>query len=84
MSDEQVRVLLGNAAIARGIIESGCHVVTSYPGTPSSEIIPAVVAFKKELGLDTYIEWSTNEKVAFDNALAACWTGKRVSLLSKK
>ena len=56
MSNEEVRVLLGNVAIARGIIESGCHVVTSYPGTPSSEIIPAVVMFKKELGLNTYIE----------------------------
>jgi indolepyruvate ferredoxin oxidoreductase alpha subunit len=36
---EEVRVLLGNVAIARGIVEAGCHVVTSYPGTPSSEIM---------------------------------------------
>jgi indolepyruvate ferredoxin oxidoreductase alpha subunit len=84
MSSEEVRVLLGNVAIARGIIESGCHVVTSYPGTPSSEIIPAVVAFKKELGLKTYIEWSTNEKVAFDNALAASLTGKRAAVAMKQ
>ena len=72
--DRETRVLLGNVAIARGIIESGCHVVTSYPGTPSSEIIPAVALFKKELNLKTYVEWSTNEKVAFDNALAASLT----------
>jgi len=84
MSKEEIRVLLGNVAIARGIIESGCHVVTSYPGTPSSEIIPAVVMFKKELGLNTYIEWSTNEKVAFDNALAACLTGKRAAVAMKQ
>lgn len=84
MSNEEVRVLLGNVAIARGIIESGCHIVTSYPGTPSSEIIPAVVMFKKELGLNTYIEWSTNEKVAFDNALAACLTGKRAAVAMKQ
>jgi indolepyruvate ferredoxin oxidoreductase alpha subunit len=84
MSNEEVRVLLGNVAIARGIIESGCHVVTSYPGTPSSEIIPAVVMFKKELGLSTYIEWSTNEKVAFDNALAASLTGKRAAVAMKQ
>ena len=84
MSNEEVRVLLGNVAIARGIVESGCHVVTSYPGTPSSEIIPAVVAFKKELGLNTYIEWSTNEKVAFDNALAASLTGKRAAVAMKQ
>ena len=84
MNNEKIRVLLGNVAIARGIIESGCHVVTSYPGTPSSEIIPAVVSFKKELGLETYIEWSTNEKVAFDNALAASLTGKRAAVAMKQ
>jgi indolepyruvate ferredoxin oxidoreductase alpha subunit len=81
---ENIRILLGNVAIARGIIEAGCHVMTSYPGTPSSEILPAVVAFKKELGLDTYIEWSTNEKVAFDNALAASWAGKRSAVAMKQ
>lgn len=84
MRNEEIRVLLGNVAIARGIIESGCHVVTSYPGTPSSEIIPAVVMFKKELGLNTYIEWSANEKVAFDNALAASLTGKRAAVAMKQ
>jgi indolepyruvate ferredoxin oxidoreductase alpha subunit len=84
MINEEIRVLLGNVAIARGIIESGCHVVTSYPGTPSSEIIPAVVSFKKELDLNTYIEWSTNEKVAFDNALAASLTGKRAAVAMKQ
>ena len=82
--EEETRILLGNVAIARGIIEAGCHVVTSYPGTPSSEIIPAVVGFKKELGLDTYIEWSANEKVAFDNALAASWAGKRSAVAMKQ
>jgi indolepyruvate ferredoxin oxidoreductase alpha subunit len=81
---EEIRILLGNAAIGRGIVEAGCHVVTSYPGTPSSEILPAVVAFKKELGLDTYIEWSANEKVAFDNALAASMTGKRAAVVMKQ
>ena len=81
---EDIQVLLGNVAIARGIIEAGCHVITSYPGTPSSEILPAAVAFKKELGLDIYIEWSTNEKVAFDNALAASWAGKRSAVAMKQ
>jgi len=75
---------LGNVAIARGVVEAGCHVVTSYPGTPSSEIIPAVVEYKKELGLNTYIEWSANEKVAFDNALAASLTGKRAAVAMKQ
>ncbi len=80
----ETRVLLGNVAIARGIVEAGCHVVTSYPGTPSSEIVPGVVEFKQELGLNTYVEWSTNEKVAFDNALAACMTGKRAAVAMKQ
>ncbi len=83
-NDKEKRILLGNVAIARGIVEAGCHVVTSYPGTPSSEIVPAVIEFKKELGLNTYIEWSANEKVAFDNALAASLTGKRAAVAMKQ
>lgn len=82
--EKEIQIMLGNVAIARGIIEAGCHVVTSYPGTPSSEIVPAVVKFKKELGLNTYIEWSANEKVAFDNALAASLTGKRAAVAMKQ
>ncbi|MBN1223832.1 MAG: indolepyruvate ferredoxin oxidoreductase subunit alpha, partial [Candidatus Aminicenantes bacterium] len=81
---EEVRVLLGNVAIARGILEAGCHVITSYPGTPSSEILPAAVAFKKELDLAVYTEWSVNEKVAYDNALAASIAGKRSAVAMKQ
>lgn len=80
----ETRVLLGNVAVARGLIEAGCHVVTSYPGTPSSEIVPAIIEFKKELGLNTYVEWSANEKVAYDNALAASMTGKRAAVAMKQ
>ncbi len=84
MSELRQEVLLGNEAIARGIVESGCHVVASYPGTPSSEILPAVVRFKKELGLDTHVEWSINEKVAYEVALAASYTGKRGAVIMKQ
>jgi indolepyruvate ferredoxin oxidoreductase alpha subunit len=77
-------VVLGNVAIARGIVEAGCHVVTSYPGTPSSEILPAVVGFKKDLALNIYTEWSANEKAAFDIALAASLTGKRSAVAMKQ
>jgi len=84
MRPKMMQVLLGNVAIARGLVEAGCQVVTSYPGTPSSEIVPAVVEFKKALGLNTYIEWSANEKVAFDNALAASMTGKRAAVAMKQ
>ncbi len=84
MSLPKTRVLLGNEAIARGIVEAGCHFMASYPGTPSSEILPGVVRFKEEEGLDTYIEWSTNEKVAFENALATAYTGKRAAVCMKQ
>ena len=78
------QVVLGNEAIGRGLIEAGVNVVTSYPGTPSSEILPAVIAWKKKLGLDTYVEWSVNEKVALEVALAASWTGKRAAVMMKQ
>jgi indolepyruvate ferredoxin oxidoreductase alpha subunit len=84
LNESRQEVLLGNEAIARGIVESGCHVVASYPGTPSSEILPAVVRFKKELGLNTHVEWSINEKVAYEVALAASYTGKRGAVIMKQ
>jgi indolepyruvate ferredoxin oxidoreductase alpha subunit len=84
MPEKKTKVLLGNEAIARGLVESGCQFIASYPGTPSSEILPAVVRFKEENHLDTYIEWSTNEKVAFENALVASYTGKRAAVSMKQ
>ncbi len=84
MSEGEKKVLLGNEAIARGIVESGCQFFAAYPGTPSSEILPAVVRFKKENNLDIYVEWSTNEKVAFENALVASYTGKRAAVAMKQ
>ena len=77
-------ILLGNGAIALGLLESGCQMVTSYPGTPSSEILPEVVRFVKSEKLDTYVEWSTNEKVALDTAFAAAITGKRTACCMKQ
>jgi indolepyruvate ferredoxin oxidoreductase alpha subunit len=77
-------ILLGNGAIALGLLESGCQMVTSYPGTPSSEILPEVVRFVKSEKLDTYVEWSTNEKVALDTAFAASITGKRAACCMKQ
>ncbi len=77
-------ILLGNGAIALGLVESGCQVVTSYPGTPSSEIVPEVVRFVNSENLNTYVEWSTNEKVALDTAYAASITGKRAACCMKQ
>ncbi len=67
--------VLGNEAIARGAIEAGVQVATAYPGTPSSEITETLSSVAKEL--DIYVEWSVNEKVAFEIALAASICGVR-------
>lgn len=67
--------VLGNEAIARGAIEAGVQVAAAYPGTPSSEILETLAGVAKEL--DMYAEWSTNEKVAFEVALAASICGVR-------
>ncbi len=78
------RVLLGNEAISRGLVEAGCQFMTAYPGTPSSEILPAVIEFGRELGFKVYAEWSTNEKVALETALAAAYSGKRAAVAMKQ
>ena len=78
------KMLLGNQAIGRGLVEASCHFVTSYPGTPSSEILPAVVQYKKMEGLNIYANWAVNEKIAFDEALAASYTGKRAAVIMKQ
>ena len=65
-------LMLGNEAVARGLYEAGCAVVSSYPGTPSTEITEAVAKFPQ-----VYAEWAPNEKVAMETAFGACLAGKR-------
>ena len=77
-------MLLGNEAIARGLIEAGCDVITAYPGTPSSEILPAAAAFADELGTKTVVEWGANEKVAVEVALGATFAVKRACAVMKQ
>jgi indolepyruvate ferredoxin oxidoreductase alpha subunit len=72
--------LLGNEAIAHACIEAGIDFASGYPGTPSSEVIDTLRAQKKR---EFYIEWSVNEKVAFENALAASWCGQRSMVTMK-
>ncbi|WP_342676495.1 indolepyruvate ferredoxin oxidoreductase subunit alpha [Methanofollis sp. UBA420] len=72
--------LLGNEAIAHACIEAGLDFASGYPGTPSSEVIDTLRAQKKR---EFYIEWSVNEKVAFENALAASWCGQRSMVTMK-
>lgn len=78
------QLLTGNDAIALGLVEQGCRVATAYPGTPSSEILAGIIKYKKALDKDLYAEWSVNEKVAFEVALAAAWTGLRAAVAMKQ
>jgi len=78
-----VRFLLGNEAIGRGIIEAGCTVAAAYPGTPSSEVLESLVRWKKELDHPIYLEWSINEKVAFETAYGASLAGGRAAAVMK-
>ncbi|MDD1726771.1 MAG: indolepyruvate ferredoxin oxidoreductase subunit alpha [Methanothrix sp.] len=73
--------LLGNAAIARGLLEAGVGLVAGYPGTPSSEIIETVVDLKGDSKL--HVEWSVNEKVALEVAAGASWSGRRAAATMK-
>lgn len=68
-------LLLGNEAIVRGILETGIGMVTTYPGTPASEIGDTVSEIAKEAGL--YMEYSTNEMVAVEVAAGAANVGVR-------
>jgi indolepyruvate ferredoxin oxidoreductase alpha subunit len=77
-------ILMGNEAMARGIIEAGCTLAASYPGTPASEILQAVAAFAKETGVSLHAEWSVNEKVAYETALANSMAGRRSAVSMKQ
>lgn len=77
-------LMLGNEAIAHSLLENGCAVATAYPGTPSSEILSSVVAWKKRYGLTLHAEWSINEKVALENAYAASQSGLRAMTAMKQ
>jgi indolepyruvate ferredoxin oxidoreductase, alpha subunit len=68
-------LLSGNEAIARGAREAGIRVAAGYPGTPSTEILEALV--RLDPGRQVYVEWATNEKVALDVALGAAIGGVR-------
>lgn len=65
-------LMLGNEAVARGLYEAGCCFVSSYPGTPSTEITECVAKYE-----EVYAEWAPNEKVALEAALGASLAGKR-------
>jgi len=74
-------LLMGNHAIARGALEAGVKVVTGYPGTPSSEILTYLAGEADRHGL--HVEWSTNEKVAYEVAYGAALAGVRALMTTK-
>jgi len=78
------RILLGNEAIARGLLESGCSFLASYPGTPASEILSSFVEMAKAEKSRAIGEWSINEKVAFETALTVSYTGGRAAVSMKQ
>ena len=66
------KLMLGNEAFARGLYEAGCSFVSSYPGTPSTEITEFAAKYP-----EIYAEWAPNEKVAMEATFGACLAGKR-------
>ncbi len=75
-------LLMGNEAVARGAIEAGIGVASAYPGSPTSEILPAIADVSGER--DIYVEWSTNEKVALEVAAASSFAGIRSLAVMKQ
>ncbi len=75
-------VLLGDEAIGLGAIHAGLSGVYAYPGTPSTEIFEFVERRTQGSG-DVHAFWSTNEKVAYEEALGMCWAGKRALVCMK-
>ncbi|MCK5847830.1 MAG: indolepyruvate ferredoxin oxidoreductase subunit alpha [Caldisericia bacterium] len=71
-----VELLMGNQAVVRGALEAGVSVACTYPGTPASEI-GDTFAKNAEASNSYYWEYSTNEKVAFETALAGSWSNLR-------
>ena len=65
-------LMLGNKAVARGLYEAGCQFISSYPGTPSTEVTEEAAKFP-----EIYCEWAPNEKVALEAAFGASLAGKR-------
>ncbi|MCQ2449943.1 MAG: indolepyruvate ferredoxin oxidoreductase subunit alpha, partial [Clostridia bacterium] len=72
------KLMLGNEAIARGLYEAGVKVVSSYPGTPSTEITEFAAKYD-----EIYCEWAPNEKVATEVAFGASLRGVRSACAMK-
>ena len=74
-------ILLGNEAVVRGALESGVQFVSTYPGTPSSEIGNTFFKIAEKAGV--YFEFSTNEKVALEAGIGASFSGLKTLVAMK-
>jgi len=84
MQHGERKYLLGNEAIACGILEAGVSLVSGYPGTPSSEIIPFIVQHDERYETPPHVEWSVNEKVALEVAAGASYCDVRTAVVMKQ
>ncbi len=71
-------LMLGNKAVARGLYEAGVCFISSYPGTPSTEVTEEAVKYD-----EIYCEWAPNEKVALEAAFGASLAGRRAFAAQK-
>jgi indolepyruvate ferredoxin oxidoreductase, alpha subunit len=69
-----LKLMTGNEALALGALHAGVKVATGYPGTPSTGALTSLLDMQPA---GVHVEWSTNEKVAFEIAAAAAWAGQR-------
>ncbi len=77
MADDK-QLMLGNKAVARGLYEAGVCFISSYPGTPSTEVTEEAAKYD-----EIYCEWAPNEKVAMESAFGACLAGRRAFCAQK-
>jgi len=76
-----IQTLNGDQALAFGALVSGIRLVTSYPGSPSSGTVEALIGLADKH--DIYVEWSSNEKVAMEMGIGASIAGRRALVCTK-
>src|SRR5262245_37581867 len=75
------RSLPGGEAVARAALAAGVHAVASYPGSPSSEVVHALIDLEEAEGV--HVEWSSNERVALETGVGASSAGRRALVCAK-
>lgn len=78
------KLMMGNEAIALGLVENGVSLATGYPGTPASEILASVATSRRLRTDPLHVQWAVNEKVAFEIAYAGSQAGLRTAVSMKQ